>query len=668
MFKRHKWWSVLLFAGVSIVLGLRLLTPFLIFCLEKYIEKNSAAAMQAYEWAIEPQNVKIEYRRHGFDVCTEKNDNGTATMYLKDADGNIVTSRVFEAYRTGYLNGLLRMDEYGIVYIENFRGNSDKQISYAGIIPLDDMPRTTFQNANPDAPFCLQYIDNHDDYKSNPRGYVNRQGFWVIPPKDYEQASQFSDGYAVVRGTGDDGTSSLYILNQDGTLSPCGEWSRRMRISSSDFGAEIADGMFMLEGDNGYYFLNVAENSIFPDGKGYEKARGFSDGLAAVKENGLWGYVDKTGQYILPPRYLETFGFSNGYAYVIDQNGQPLVIDRTGEVISSKIGTDTGAGGYADGFFRVVANGKYNLVDLKGKQYLPKDGVEWLAYQNGVWLTIPLSYHKGVFLPQCRKYIAGDAVYVYETAVIVNSENKSTLYDKATGKVLYRCKEISRFYEGLAVAKNGRRQTFIDTQGRELFAPQVVQLGNFSDGLASVTLLNGTSGMIANPLIYDAWTADENARATALGIEPIPAEFLNYEDLWPRLAVVSNCVYETRTRFQTEDAVSYQVDVGAIRSALEREGYPSEGVVDREHLAVALKALAAEYGIVTDGFLMFYDDKDEVTDSCESAMAYLSTLCLFDMEGTSILPQKQVSASEGQAYLLRFFERMIDQTQNPFFG
>lgn len=652
MFKWHKRWSVLLLAVVSIFLGLRMLVPLLLF----YIDKSSDTAMQEYEWAIIPQEEKIEYRRHGYDICTLKNNNGTATLYLKKADGTIITSRAFNTYKNGNTSGWLVMNEYGIVRIGDL---TDKlKISYAGIISLDDMPRSTFNYANPDAPFCLQY-------EGDRWGYVNRQGFWMIQPENYEDATQFTDKYAVVRYA-EDGTHQFHILNMDGSLSPCGKWSKDMDTPRS-FGAEINDGMLLMKGSSGYYFLNVEGNSFFPEGTGYEEARDFSEGLAAVKENGLWGYVDKEGQYILPPRYSSAWSFSNDYAYVIDQNGQPLVIDRAGEIVSSKIGEIAKIGGYAGGCYIVsVGNGKYNLVDLEGKLCLPKNGVEWPKYKNGVWITDSITAHEGVFLPQCRKYIAGNEVYAYETVVIVNSENKGTLYDKATGEVLYRCKEISPFYEGLAVAKKGMRQTFIDTQGRELLTPRFVQLGNFSDGLASVTLADGTSGMIANPLIYDEWAEDDNVRASALGIEPIPAEFLSYGEMWDRLAVVGECIYDAHAVFKTDDPDTYRVDVTEIRKSLELAGYPSEGIVDREHMAVALTALASEYGIVTEGFLMFYDDKGEVTDSCESAMAYISTLCLFDMDGANILPQKPVSGSEAQAYLLRFFERMIDQARYPY--
>lgn len=48
----------------------------------------------------------------------------------------------------------------------------------------------------------------------------------------------------------------------------------------------------------------------------YEAAREFSEGLAAVKENGKWGYIDTEGNTVIPFQYDGASSFAEGYAIV----------------------------------------------------------------------------------------------------------------------------------------------------------------------------------------------------------------------------------------------------------------------------------------------------------------------------------------------------------------
>jgi hypothetical protein len=44
--------------------------------------------------------------------------------------------------------------------------------------------------------------------------------------------------------------------------------------------------------------------------------RPYADGLAAARCGSLWGYVDRSGRFVIPPRYLEAGDFSDGMAPV----------------------------------------------------------------------------------------------------------------------------------------------------------------------------------------------------------------------------------------------------------------------------------------------------------------------------------------------------------------
>lgn len=54
----------------------------------------------------------------------------------------------------------------------------------------------------------------------------------------------------------------------------------------------------------------------------YEEARPFQNGYAAVKQNGLWGYIDRNGTMIVPPQFWDALDvMANGVAYVQDEDG-----------------------------------------------------------------------------------------------------------------------------------------------------------------------------------------------------------------------------------------------------------------------------------------------------------------------------------------------------------
>jgi hypothetical protein len=52
----------------------------------------------------------------------------------------------------------------------------------------------------------------------------------------------------------------------------------------------------------------------------YDEALDFFEGLAAVKTGGEWGYIDTSGEMVIEPNYLEADSFRRGYAVVIQWN------------------------------------------------------------------------------------------------------------------------------------------------------------------------------------------------------------------------------------------------------------------------------------------------------------------------------------------------------------
>lgn len=64
----------------------------------------------------------------------------------------------------------------------------------------------------------------------------------------------------------------------------------------------------------------------------YEDCRDFSEGLAAVKWYGRWGYIDTTGTFVITPRFQDAGPFQRGEAEV-RLGARKGRLNRQGEVV-----------------------------------------------------------------------------------------------------------------------------------------------------------------------------------------------------------------------------------------------------------------------------------------------------------------------------------------------
>jgi len=146
-----------------------------------------------------------------------------------------------------------------------------------------------------------------------------------------------------------------------------------------------------------WYYTYINQNGEFPFTEKYEVAMPFSEGLAAVMVDGVWGFIDTNGTFVGP--YLSAESFSNGYAEVsgvkAGEGSKSGFIDTNGDfVLEFTQGIDTygPAGAYGDGLFPVIDIGKQYKEGTCSIGFMNKDG-EWViepqfcrvdAFSNGL--------------------------------------------------------------------------------------------------------------------------------------------------------------------------------------------------------------------------------------------------------------------------------------------
>lgn len=122
----------------------------------------------------------------------------------------------------------------------------------------------------------------------------------------FDYAGTFSDGTAAVEVDG-----KWFIIDTDGD--PVDDEEYEEIVLYSD-GTYMKDDVMIVKID-GEYVLYVDDDDV---GTFSDVDIPTEDGIIAVCEDGLWGFVDLDGDYVIDPQYVAAKSFSNGLAAVYD--------------------------------------------------------------------------------------------------------------------------------------------------------------------------------------------------------------------------------------------------------------------------------------------------------------------------------------------------------------
>lgn len=224
-----------------------------------------------------------------------------------------------------------------------------------------------------------------------------------------------------------------------------------------------------------YYFIDKEGKRAF-GGKMWEWAEPFSDGMALVAENGLWGFINTKGELVIPHQYESRAeenpnSFHEGLALVVvdPTTERQGFIDKTGKRAFAK--EFMTAFSFSEGLASVFDNeqDRWGYIDKTGKMVITLDqGVSGRDFSEG----LAMIHHWGTPIGYIDK--TGKMVIKFE-------ENEY--------------KDASPFHEGRARVWDGNHHGFIDTTGKLVIPCEYHCPDHFSEGLAAV-LKNGKPGFI----------------------------------------------------------------------------------------------------------------------------------------------------------------------------
>ena len=218
----------------------------------------------------------------------------------------------------------------------------------------------------------------------------------------------------------------------------------------------------------------------------YDQTWGFSEGLAFVKKGGKYGYIDTTGTEVVPCQYDSAYDFSEGLARV-EKDGEYGYIDTTGkEVIPCQYYE---AERFSEGFACVEKYAKWGYIDTTGTEVVPCQYDYAYGFSEGFagvekyakWGYIDTT---GTEVVPCQY----DGARSFSEGLAAVKKDGKYGYIDTTGTEVIPCQydDVGSFSEGLACVKKDEKFGYVDTTGKVVVSCQYDDVSDFSDGLACV--------------------------------------------------------------------------------------------------------------------------------------------------------------------------------------
>ncbi|MGS2740060.1 WG repeat-containing protein [Sinomicrobium sp. M5D2P17] len=338
-------------------------------------------------------------------------------------------------------------------------------------------------------------------------GYIDAEQNRVIAP-EFDKANAFREGLAAVAvWDSANGYKYGYIDKQGNTTIPL------MYSEARDFSNGMAAVSEGKDKSGRYKWMYIDKNGqvLFHSPYTGDDPGSLNSGRLLVWENGLAGYVDRSGNRKIPPQYERAFDFSDGVAIVkakvkkkrkyksdlVRKLAEKLeydayeynVIDTLGHMLFK---TDvSNLNNFNDGVAVYMEDGKWGLMNKKGKVIL-----------KARYHQQPYDFKNGLSLVQVNGEEQDNkdgSIHVLNTSgevvsVIPLCNDYGCIYDSRYG-----------FYEGLLAVRivSGKESGwgYIDIYGNLQVSPQFSEAFDFAGGLALVKTLKGKLAVIKKPLL-----------------------------------------------------------------------------------------------------------------------------------------------------------------------
>ncbi|HWB26541.1 MAG TPA: WG repeat-containing protein [Chitinophagaceae bacterium] len=218
--------------------------------------------------------------------------------------------------------------------------------------------------------------------------------------------------------------------------------------------------------------------------------------LVPVKQGNYWGYIDKTGKFIINPQFEMAYTFEDGLALVEDSREKFGYIDEKGNFVIPAVYKR--ATSFAEGAAAVVKeNQPIEYIDKQGKTTIRLDTSITRALNFTGGLAMAERGGKTCYIDKTGKIVLTSQQYdlgmFSEDLLWISQKTNDGIrygFVGRSGKIVItpQFEEPSMFHEGMAAIKLNGKFGFINTSGAIVITPQFDAADGFSGNLAAVEL------------------------------------------------------------------------------------------------------------------------------------------------------------------------------------
>lgn len=247
---------------------------------------------------------------------------------------------------------------------------------------------------------------------------------------------------------------------------------------------------FPIKSGNFWGFVNESGEVIIP--VIYDEADNFSEGLAVIKQDGKYGYITKTGALTIAARFDDALPFHEGHA-VVELKGKLGMINRSGEFIIPAQYEDLG--NLTNGLAYFLKDSLYGYFDSKGIVRIPPTFTEAFDYENGKAIVSKNNFYGLIdqygttFIPM--KY---DDLRPYENQIYLAMSNDYWGLISISGDTIlaFEYDYIGKMFCNRALVEKEDSYNYIDPRGNLILTNWLIpfsehrQLANFKNGFARI--------------------------------------------------------------------------------------------------------------------------------------------------------------------------------------
>jgi hypothetical protein len=604
-------------------------------------------------WTISPQFSYADNFSEGVAFVEDNNE----TSHIIDKNGSSVWDKKFAGILENhfhYVPFTFGIAKYGDDNGELFITRTGKQIT-------TETSQRLVERQEP--------LEVTSDSDTSLFGCINKQNLWYLEPKYSYGYSTESRGYVGKRKEYsvllNEETNQYWLVSSNGDISEL-----KLPFTDLAFISGISENCMVIShylnnnpdktnSKEVYQYADLKGNLIF-QGE-FEDAKPFSEGLAAVKMNGKYGFIDKNGEMKIAPQYLSvgilSDGFSEGLASVEFEDGNWGFVDQNGQM-AFKVGKSCALGDFHSGY-EVFVNSrlKYCITDKSGKKVL-NASYDDIELKNGVY-SLEKGEKYGLYIPSINALIPAkyDSISIWDDRYAsLYSSGKSCVINLETGaSITLKNTRTCGCNENIICAQDTKTDLYgyMDLKGNWLIAPQFQDANVFSEGLACVEQ-NGLYGYIVNPNIYSSWSSEEIERAKLLRIaDSFSDEPATLDNLW---GIVGNVFKAQNNLNDITSERKFNKDQSTLSNLLNCYNLTGSATLNREQAAKVITELCKYYGKSVICYVNLFEDAKSVDSGFESSVAYVSSLGVFDSPDGNFSPKATITQKELAIVMLRLLE------------